>query len=114
MALCSNWNTVNKTLSKIQDNDIKNLDAPIDGLGSKYNVNLNFKVEWVDEKGPVCVEELLPAKARDIIHPGKYLTIKRKIAPQSTMKTTYSFQPLTRSIAPRFTKTGWDVYWPSK
>ena len=73
LTLSANWGKIKMTLSRIQDQGIKNLDSPTDGLGSRYNVNLNHKIHWVAGIGPVCDEELLPAKSKDVIHPGKFI-----------------------------------------
>ena len=74
LALSPNWSKINITLSRVQDNGLRNLDAPKNGLGDKYNVNLNHRIVWDADIGPVCDEELLPAKSKEVVHPGKIIT----------------------------------------
>ena len=70
--MSTNWNTIKRTLGYVEGEGIKNLDSPNGGLGDRYNVNLNHRVKWVLGKGPVCEEEMLPAKASEAIHKGNH------------------------------------------
>ena len=71
LTLNNNWSTVRMTLNKVNEIGFQHLDTPANGLGFRYNVNLNHKITWVTEKGPTCDEEMLPAKAtKDVTHAG--------------------------------------------
>ena len=82
LTLNNNWPTVRMTLNKVNEIGFQSLDAPANGLGFRYNVNLNHRITWVTGKGPTCDEEMLPAKAtKEIAHAGTNTNNNPSITP---------------------------------